>query len=188
MARDNRTLGRFQLDGIPPAPRGMPQIEVTFDIDANGILNVTPRTRPPARSRRSTASGGLSDADIKRAVEEAAAHEAEDKLKKEAIEARNQLDSLVYSTRKLVKESEAKLSDADKLMAEEELKKADSVLESQRDPSKPDELRAAFESLQTMTHKLAESLYKNASPSPEGGPSGGEQAGASAAAAAVAAT
>jgi len=182
MSKDNKTLGKFQLTGIPPAPRGMPQIEVTFDIDANGILHVTAKDKATNAERAITitASGGLSDADIKRAVEEAAAHEAEDKLKKEAIEARNQLDSLVYSTRKLVKESEAKLSDADKLMAEEELKKADSVLESQRDPSKPDELRAAFESLQTMTHKLAESLYKNASPSPEGGPSGGEQAGASA--------
>ncbi|HVV85847.1 MAG TPA: molecular chaperone DnaK [Kofleriaceae bacterium] len=180
MSKDNKTLGKFQLTGIPPAPRGMPQIEVTFDIDANGILHVTAKDKATGAERAITitASGGLSDSEIKKAVEEAAAHEAEDKVKKEAIEARNQLDSLTYQTRKLVKESEAKLSDADKLMAEEELKKADQVLEANREPSKPEELRAAFESLQAMTHKLAESLYKNAGPSQGGG--GGEPAGAGA--------
>ena len=179
MSKDNKTLGKFQLTGIPPAPRGMPQIEVTFDIDANGILHVTAKDKATGAERAITitASGGLSDADIKKAVEEAAAHEAEDKLKKEAIEAKNQLDSLVYQTRKLVKESEAKLSDADKLMAEEELKRADQVLEANREPSRPDELRAAFESLQTMTHKLAESLYKNAGASGGGEPAGADAGG-----------
>ena len=176
MARDNKSLGTFKLDGIPPAPRGAPQIEVTFDIDANGILHVTAKDKATNAERAITitASGGLSEADIKRAVEEAASHEAEDKVKKEAIEARNQLDSLAYSTRKLVKESEAKLSDADKLMAEEELKKAEQVLEAQRDPTKPDELRAAFESLQTVAHKLAESLYKSAGAGPQGEPAGAD--------------
>ena len=179
MSKDNKTLGKFQLTGIPPAPRGMPQIEVTFDIDANGILHVTAKDKATNAERAITitASGGLSDADIKRAVEEAASHEAEDKVKKEAIEARNQLDSLAYSTRKLVKESEAKLSDADKMMAEEELKKADQVLEAQRDPSKPEELRAAFESLQAVAHKLAESLYKGAGAGQPGEPAGADAGG-----------
>src|SRR6476619_6253281 len=110
MSKDNKTLGKFQLTGIPPAPRGVPQIEVTFDIDANGILHVTAKDKATQAERniRIEASGGLSDADIKRAVEDAAQHEAEDKLRKEVIEARNQLDTLVYSTRKLVQENAAK--------------------------------------------------------------------------------
>jgi molecular chaperone DnaK len=165
------------LDGIPPAPRGVPQIEVTFDIDANGIVHVTAKDKATNTERaiKIEASSGLSEADIKRAVEEAAAHEAEDKLRKEAIEARNQLDSLLYGTKKLVKENEAKLSDADKLMAEEEFKKSESVLESNREPSNPDELRSAFESLQAVAHKIAETMYKAA-----GGPSGDGQADAGA--------
>jgi molecular chaperone DnaK len=179
MAKDNKTLGKFQLTGIPPAPRGVPQIEVTFDIDANGILNVTAKDKATNAERaiRIEASSGLSEADIKRAVEEAATHEAEDKLRKEAIEARNQLDTLLYSTRKLVNESGAKLSDADKLMAEEEFKRADKVLEDNKDASNPDALRAQFETLQSIAHKLAESLYKQASP--EGGEGGDGGAGPS---------
>jgi molecular chaperone DnaK len=174
MAKDNKTLGRFQLQGIPPAPRGVPQIEVTFDIDANGILNVTAKDKATGVERNITitASGGLSEADIKKAVAEAAEHEAEDKARKEAIEARNQLDNLLYGTRKLVTENGAKLSDADKLMAEEEFKKADEVLEANKDASKPDELRTAFESLQAVAHKLAESMYKTAGSADEGAPSG----------------
>ncbi|MBP8809814.1 MAG: molecular chaperone DnaK [Kofleriaceae bacterium] len=177
MSKDNKTLGKFQLGGIPPAPRGVPQIEVSFDIDANGILHVTAKDKATNTERaiKIEASSGLSEADIKRAVEEAAAHEAEDKLRKEAIEARNQLDSLLYGTKKLVKENEAKLSDADKLMAEEEFKKSESVLESNREPSNPDELRSAFESLQAVAHKIAETMYKAA-----GGPSGDGQADAGA--------
>ena len=170
MSKDNKTLGKFQLGGIPPAPRGVPQIEVSFDIDANGILNVTAKDKATnvERNIQITASGGLSEADIKRAVDEAASHEAEDKSRKEAIEARNSLDSLLYGTRKLVKENEAKLSDADKLLAEEEFKKADSVLESNKEPTRPDELRAAFESLQSVAHKIAESMYKSAGAGDDG--------------------
>ncbi len=178
MAKDNKTLGKFQLTGIPPAPRGVPQIEVTFDIDANGILNVTAKDKATSAERaiRIEASSGLSEADIKRMVDEASQHEAEDKLRKEAIEARNQLDTLLYSTKKLVHESGAKLADTDKLMAEEEFKRADKILEDNKEASQPDELRAAFESLQTIAHKLAESLYKQAGAT-EGGDGGGGGAG-----------
>src|SRR5688500_3191463 len=173
MAKDNKTLGKFQLTGIPPAPRGVPQIEVTFDIDANGILHVTAKDKATGAERqiRIEASSGLSDADIKKAVDEAAAHEAEDKTRKEAIELRNQLDSLLYGTRKLISENQGKLSDADKLMAEEEFKEAEQVLEQNRDGGDPDVLRAAFEKLQSAAHKLAEAMYKQAGATPgaEGG-------------------
>ena len=170
MSKDNRTLGKFQLTGIPPAPRGVPQIEVTFDIDANGILHVGAKDKATnaERSITITASSGLSESDIKRAIDEAAAHEAEDKARKETMEIRNQLDSLLYGTRKLVSENQAKLSDADKLMAEEECKRAERTLDEQRDASTPDALRAAFESLQSTAHKLAEALYKTAAPADAG--------------------
>ena len=163
----------------------MPQIEVTFDIDANGILNVSAKDKATNAERniRIEASSGLSEADIKKAVDEAASHEAEDKTRKEAIEARNQLDTLVYSTRKLVTESGSKLSDADKLMIEEELKSADAVLEKQREADQPEELRAAFEKLQTASHKLAEAMYKQAGSgeaNAEGGGGGGAAPGGAA--------
>ena len=113
MAKDNKTLGKFQLTGIPPAPRGVPQIEVTFDIDANGILNVAAKDKATGAEKtiRIEASSGLTDADIKRAVDDAAQHEAEDKARKDSIEARNQLDTLVYGTKKLVSENAAKLGE-----------------------------------------------------------------------------
>jgi molecular chaperone DnaK len=176
MAKDNKTLGKFQLTGIPPAPRGVPQIEVTFDIDANGILHVTAKDKATNAERqiRIEASSGLSEADIKKAVEEAESHEAEDKARKEAIELRNQLDSLLYGTRKLVTENAAKLSDADKLMAEEEFKRAEKVLEDNKEGGNADELRAAFESLQTVAHKIAETMYKSAGG--EAGAGGPDQA------------
>jgi molecular chaperone DnaK len=182
MSRDNKTLGKFQLQGIPPAPRGVPQIEVTFDIDANGILHVSAKDKAVGteKSIKIEASSGLSEADIKRAVEDAQQHEAEDKARKEVIEARNQLDTLIYSTRKLVGENAAKIGDPEKLMIEEELKEAEGVLERNRDAERPDELRSAFEKLQGAAHKLAEAMYKQAgagqggeSPGGAGGPAGG---------------
>jgi molecular chaperone DnaK len=175
LAKDNKTLGKFQLTGIPSAPRGVPQIEVTFDIDANGILHVAAKDKATGTEKtiKIEASSGLSDSDIKRAVEDAAQHEAEDKMRKEAIEARNQLDSLVYGTRKLVTENAGKIGDPEKLMIEEELKSAEAVLERNRDADKPDELRNAFEKLQASAHKLAEAMYKQTSEA-EGQPGGGE--------------
>jgi molecular chaperone DnaK len=173
MAKDNKTLGKFQLTGIPAAPRGVPQIEVTFDIDANGILHVTAKDKATnaEKSIRIEAGSGLTDADIKRAVEDAAKHEAEDKARKESIEARNQLDTLVYGTKKLVTENSSKLNDTDKLMIEEALKEAEEVLERNRDGGNADELRGAFEKLQSAAHKLAESMYKSAG-APESGEGG----------------
>src|SRR5687768_5677842 len=164
MSKDNRTLGKFQLTGIPPAPRGVPQIEVTFDIDANGILNVAAKDKATGAERtiRIEASSGLSDADIKRAVDDAAKHEEEDKARKESIEARNNLDSLVYNTKKVVTESGSKLDDQNKLMIEEALKEAEEVLERNREGGNPEELRSAFEKLQAAAHKLAEAMYKQA--------------------------
>jgi molecular chaperone DnaK len=178
MAKDNKTLGKFQLTGIPPAPRGVPQIEVTFDIDANGILNVTAKDKATSAERaiRIEASSGLNEADIKRAVEDAQKHEAEDKARKDSIEARNQLDTLLYGTKKLVSENAAKIGDTDKLMIEEAMKEAEGVLEHNRDDGNADELRGAFEKLQAAAHKLAEAMYKQAG-GPQGGEGGGEQPG-----------
>ncbi|HVK83740.1 MAG TPA: molecular chaperone DnaK [Kofleriaceae bacterium] len=178
MSKDNKTLGKFQLTGIPPAPRSVPQIEVTFDIDANGILHVTAKDKATGAERniRIEASSGLSEADIKRAVDDAAAHEAEDKQRKDAIEARNQLDTLIYGTQKLVKENEGKLPEAEKLMIEEALKDAESVLERNREGGDPQQLRDAFEKLQAAAHKVAEAMYKQ-SGGGEAPPSGEEGGG-----------
>jgi len=172
MARDNRTLGKFHLKGIPAAPRGVPQVEVTFDIDANGILNVTAKDKATGREQAITitASSGLSDADIERMVDDAEAHEAEDRQRREAIEARNSLDSMVYSTKKLIEENQNKFSDADKLMAEEAIKSAEELLERHTEPTEPTELQQGVEALQQVAHKLAESMYKNQAESGAGAP------------------
>jgi molecular chaperone DnaK len=164
MAKDNKTLGKFQLTGIPPAPRGVPQIEVTFDIDANGIIHVTAKDKATGSEKaiKIESSSGMSKSDVEKAIEDAAKHESEDKARKETIEARNQLDTLVYGTQKLVTENAAKLGDAEKLQIEEALKDANGVLERNKDAAQPDELRAAFETLQAAAHKLAEAMYKTA--------------------------
>ena len=162
MAKDNKSLGKFHLNGIPSAPRGVPQIEVAFDIDANGILNVTATDKATNKEQNITitASSGISESEIERMVDDAETHEAEDQEKREAIEARNKLDSMLHSTRKVMEEAGDKIPDADKLRAEEEFKSAEQVLADNQEPTKADDLRAALESLEALAHSLAEHMYK----------------------------
>ncbi len=159
MAAQNRTLGKFKLAGIPPAPRGVPQIEVTFDIDANGILNVTAKDNATGKDTRITitSSSGLSKEEVERMAKEADAHAAEDKEKREEIEARNQLDGMVYNIEKMLKESGEKVQAADKTEVEAALADAKKTLEGT--PSVA-ELKSAHEKLTSASHKLAEVLYK----------------------------
>jgi molecular chaperone DnaK len=182
MARDNRTLGKFHLDGIPVAPRGVPQIEVTFDIDANGIVNVNAKDKATNKEQHITitASSGLSEADIKKMVEEAQKNEAEDKARREAIEARNQLDSLTYSTQKLIDDNKDKVPEAERLEVETELKAAKEVLERNKEAKDATEFSNSIDSLQKAAHKLAEAMYRAAGPgtSSGGGDAGGGDAGA----------
>ena len=161
MAADNKSLGRFELLGIPPAPRGTPQIEVTFDIDANGILSVSAADKSTGKSQqiKITAQSGLSEEEIKRAVNEAEAHRREDEEKQEAASARNNLDNLVYQTEKLVKD--AKDLDAGlKKTAEDEIAAAKKVLENRESPVV--DLKAAFEKLQAASHTVSSEMYKKA--------------------------
>jgi molecular chaperone DnaK len=160
MAAQNRTLGKFKLGGIPPAPRGTPQIEVTFDIDANGILNVSAKDNATGKDAKITitSSSGLSKEEVERMAKDAEAHAAEDKEQKEKIEARNQLDSMVYNVEKMLKDGGEKVAAADKTDVETALADAKTTL-SGGDPSKT-ELEAARERLTTASHKLAEALYK----------------------------
>jgi molecular chaperone DnaK len=159
LAAQNRTLGKFKLAGIPPAPRGIPQIEVTFDIDANGILNVTAKDNATGKDTRITitSSSGLSKEEVDRMAKDADAHSAEDKEKREEIEARNTLDGMVYNIEKMLKESGEKVQAADKTEVESALAEAKKTLEGT--PSSAD-LKAAHEKLTKASHKLAEVLYK----------------------------
>ncbi len=159
MASQNRTLGKFKLGGIPPAARGVPQIEVTFDIDANGILNVTAKDNATGKDQKITitSSSGLSKDEIERMAKEADSHAAEDKEKREEIEARNGLDNLVYNIEKMLKESGDKVSGSDKSDVEAALAEAKKALEGS--PSAA-ELNAAREKLTGTSHKLAEAMYK----------------------------
>ncbi|HMA81410.1 MAG TPA: molecular chaperone DnaK [Candidatus Binatia bacterium] len=161
MAADNKLLGQFDLVGIPMAPRGMPQIEVTFDIDANGIVHVAAKDLGTGKEQsiKITASSGLSEEEIKTMVGDAEAHAAEDKKRKDTVEARNHLDSLVYSTEKSLKEYGGDLEAGVKENIEAELKKAREVLEGQD----ADAMRKAAEQLSQASHKLAEAMYAKAS-------------------------
>ena len=163
MAGQNRTLGKFKLAGIPPAPRGVPQIEVTFDIDANGILNVTAKDNATGKDTRITitSSSGLSKEEVERMAKDAESHAAEDKAKREEIEARNSLDSMVYNIEKMLKESGEKVQGAEKTDVEAALAEAKKTLEGS--PSVA-ELKAALEKLTHASHKLAEVLYKANAP------------------------
>jgi molecular chaperone DnaK len=172
MAGQNRTLGKFKLAGIPPAPRGVPQIEVTFDIDANGILNVTAKDNATGKDTRITitSSSGLSKEEVEKMAKEAEAHSAEDKEKREEIEARNSLDGLVYNIEKMLKDSGEKVQAADKTDVEAALADAKKTLEGA--PSVK-ELRDAHEKLTQASHKLAEVLYKANAAQAQSGPADG---------------
>jgi molecular chaperone DnaK len=161
MAANNKLLGQFDLVGIPMAPRGMPQIEVTFDIDANGIVHVAAKDLGTGKEQsiKITASSGLSEEEIKQMVKDAEAHAAEDKKHKETVEARNQLDSLVYSTEKSLKEYEGELDAGVKENIETALKQAKEALEGQD----AEAMRRAGEQLSQSSHKLAEAMYAKAS-------------------------
>jgi len=170
MARDNRTLGRFHLPGLPPAPRGVPQIEVAFDIDANGILNVSAKDMATGKEQRITitASSGLAKDEVEKMVKEAESHSDEDKKRKETIETRNQLDSLIYSTEKLLSENRAKIPDADAKGVEDAVAEGKKALES----NELEQLKNAITAITTASHKIAEVMYKGAGQAePSGGPS-----------------
>jgi molecular chaperone DnaK len=178
MAAQNRTLAKFKLGGIPMAPRGVPQIEVTFDIDANGILNVTAKDNATNKDQKVTitSSSGLSKEEVERMAKEADAHSAEDKAKREEIEARNGLDNMVYNVDKMLKENGDKVSGSDKSDVEAALADAKRTLEAQ--PSAA-ELNAAREKLTAASHKLAEAMYKaNAAAPGTAAPTDGAQAAA----------
>ena len=169
MANQNRTLAKFKLGGIPPAPRGVPQIEVTFDIDANGILNVAAKDNATGKDQKITitSSSGLSKEEVERMAKEAEAHSAEDKAQREEIEARNGLDSLVYNIEKMLKESGDKVTGTEKTDVEAALGTAKSTLAGT--PSLA-ELKSEHEKLTAASHKLAEAMYKA---TPPGGFDGG---------------
>jgi molecular chaperone DnaK len=177
LAKDNRTLGKFHLTGLPPAPRGVPQIEVTFDIDANGILNVTAKDKATNKEQKIqiTSSSGLSKEEVERMAKEAEAHSAEDKAKREEIEARNQLDSLVYQMEKMLKENGDKISGDEKGQVESAVADAKKALEGTDAAA----MNSAREKLTQASHKLAEAMYKTQQTPPTDGAAGaGPQAGA----------
>jgi molecular chaperone DnaK len=178
MASDNKLLGQFDLIGIPPAPRGMPQIEVTFDIDANGIVNVHAKDlgTNKEQSIKITASSGLNEEEIKKMVREAEAHAAEDHARRQQAEARNKLDNLIYTTEKTLKDHGASLDESARKQVEDALTEARTKLESKD----ADEMNRAAEALQNASHKLAEAMYSKtkADSGAQAGPQdGGSQAG-----------
>jgi molecular chaperone DnaK len=160
MARDNRTLGKFHLVGIPPAPRGVPQIEVTFDIDANGILNVSAKDLGTGKEQKITitSSSGLSKEEVERMTKEAELHSDEDRRRKEEVEVKNRADQLIYGTEKMLKENRDKVADSDAKAIENALEEAKKAVEG-GDTSK---ITAAVERLTQASHKLAEAMYKQA--------------------------
>ena len=170
MARDNRTLGKFHLMGMPPAPRGVPQIEVAFDIDANGILHVSAKDMATGKEQNITitASSGLAKDEVENMVKEAESHADEDKKRREVIETRNQLDTLIYSTEKLLGENRAKIPEADAKGVEDAVAEAKKALET----NELEALKEAINRINTASHKIAEVMYKSASEAPGAGGEG----------------
>ena len=171
MAADNRTLGRFHLDGIPPAPRGIPQIEVTFDIDANGILHVAAKDKATGKEQsiRITSSSGLDKSEIEKMKNTAKEHAAEDKLKKEAVEIRNQADSLVFQTKKQIEELKDKIPADVKSRLESEIKKVEDAIAA----NSTEQMKSATESLSKVWNEVASQIYSQAGP--QGQPSPDQQ-------------
>jgi molecular chaperone DnaK len=169
MAGQNRTLGKFKLGGIMPAPRGVPQIEVTFDIDANGILNVTAKDNATGKDTRITitSSSGLSKEEVEKMAKEADAHASEDKEKRDEIEARNSLDGMVYNIEKMLKDNAEKIQGPEKGEVEAALADAKKTLEGTASTA---ELRSAYDKLTQASHKLAEVLYKANAAQAQSGP------------------
>ncbi len=170
MAHDNRTLGRFHLIGIPAAPRGIPQIEVTFDIDANGILHVSAKDLGTGKEQKIqiTASSGLNEDEIQKMVRESEQHADEDRQRREEVESRNRLDSLVYSTEKLVKENQEKLPEPQRKDIEVAVAEAKRTLEE----GKKEAMDSAYENLTKASHRLAEEIYRTAGAGPAAGGTG----------------
>jgi len=176
MAGDNKLLGVFSLVGIPPAPRGMPQVEVTFDIDANGILNVSAKERGTGKEQKITitSSSGLDKKEVEKLVKDAEAHGVDDKKRREGIEAKNALDALIYSTEKLVDESGDKVPESEKESVKAAVAEAKKVLEAS--PGDAAALKTAAQNLQKASYKIAESLYKSAPAGAPAGDAGGSDA------------
>jgi molecular chaperone DnaK len=179
MASDNRLLGVFQLVGIPPAPRGVPQVEVTFDIDANGILNVTAKDRATNNEQKITitSSSGLSKDEVDKMAKDADSHSAEDRKRRDEIDARNRADSMVYNVEKMLKEHRAKISDEDAKNVEAAIEETKTAIRE----GGLERINAAMDKLTTASHKLAEAMYKTAgAQGAQGAPGAGETAQGSA--------
>jgi len=160
MARDNRSLGRFHLDGIPPAPRGVPKIEVTFDIDANGILHVSAKDLATGKQQAITITGhsGLDESEIQRMIKEAEAHAEEDKRKRQLIETKNQADQMIYSLEKLLRDNKDKISDQDAKAIQEEIEKTRQAIATDN----LEEIKQAIDRLAQASHRVSEILYQQA--------------------------
>jgi molecular chaperone DnaK len=179
-AKDNRSLGTFKLDGIPPAPRGVPQIEVTFDIDANGILNVSAKDKATGKEQKITiqSSTGLTKEEAEKMRVEAESHAEDDRRRMEEVEARNRLDGIVYQAEKTIRENREKLPADEVKAAEEALEDAKKAM-SDGGEGNTARLRAATEKVEATLHKMAETLYKTASQQAASAGAGAGQAGSS---------
>jgi molecular chaperone DnaK len=174
MAANNKTLGRFELVGIPPAPRGVPQIEVTFDIDANGIVNVSAKDHATGKEQsiQITASSGLSQEEIDQLIKDAEMHAEDDKKKKELVEARNSADALIYSSEKSIKELGDKVDSDTKNKVEESI----AALQKAMEGEDAEEIKRVSEELTQASHKLAEAMYQQASQNQQQAGAGAESA------------